>query len=58
MSGPAPGRYCLKTCYCGQCPHWQPYKLTGWEWSRLLDYLHHPPRKYTPSWWKDPLGKV
>lgn len=22
--GPAPGRYCLATCYCGGCSHWQP----------------------------------
>lgn len=21
---PAPGRYCLAVCYCGDCPHYQP----------------------------------
>ena len=21
---PAPGRYCLATCYCGECPHYAP----------------------------------
>jgi hypothetical protein len=20
----APGRYCLATCYCGECDHWKP----------------------------------
>lgn len=20
----APGRYCLATCYCGECPHYKP----------------------------------
>lgn len=22
----APGRYCLATCYCGECPHYEPIK--------------------------------
>ena len=26
--------------------------------ARLLDYLAHPPRKHTPSWYRDPLGRV
>ena len=26
MSDLAPGRYCLATCYCGQCPHYEPIK--------------------------------
>ena len=24
MSKPAPGRYCLATCYCGECAHYVP----------------------------------
>ena len=24
MSKPAPGRYCLAVCYCGQCAHYVP----------------------------------
>lgn len=23
MSKPAPGRYCLAVCYCGECPHYK-----------------------------------
>ncbi len=53
----APGRYCLATCYCGECPHWQPFTLTDTERNRLLYYLTHPPRKYTPGWWREPLGQ-
>lgn len=22
--GPNPDRYCLRTCFCGSCPHWVP----------------------------------
>ena len=54
---PAAGRYCLAVCYCGQCPTWQDHALTATEHARLLDYLAHPPRKHTPSWYRDPLGR-
>lgn len=54
---PASGRYCLATCYCGQCPTWQDSTLSAADVARLLDYLAHPPRKYTPSWYRDPLGR-
>jgi hypothetical protein len=40
----APGRYCLAVCYCGHCPHWRPYRLTGAQVSRLTMYLRNPPR--------------
>ena len=40
----APSRYCLRTCYCGTCPHWRPYRLSGAEISRLTAYLRHAPR--------------
>ncbi|MET9313811.1 hypothetical protein ABZX12_18520 [Kribbella sp. NPDC003505] len=53
----APGRYCLAVCYCGNCPHWQPFELTPAERARMLHTLAHPPRKYTPSWYRDPLGR-
>lgn len=53
----APGRYCLNACYCGECPHWQAFTLTATERGRLLDYLSHPPRKYTSSWYREPLGQ-
>ena len=26
MSDPAPGRYCLATCYCGECDHYVPIR--------------------------------
>ncbi|WP_406046573.1 hypothetical protein [Kribbella sp. NBC_00889] len=51
------GRYCLAVCYCGQCPQWQAAALSAAERARLLDYLAHPPRKQTPSWYRDPLGR-
>ena len=25
---PAPSRYCLAVCYCGDCPHYKPIKRT------------------------------
>jgi hypothetical protein len=28
VSAPAPGRYCLAVCYCGDCPHFVPLKRT------------------------------
>jgi hypothetical protein len=59
----APGRYCLATCYCRLCDHWQPYELTDQERRRLLAYLKAPPAyrsgtsKQAPSYRRDPLGK-
>jgi len=29
MSAPAPGRYCLAVCYCGDCPHYKPLVRTS-----------------------------
>lgn len=29
MSKPAPGRYCLAVCYCGECPHYKPLVRTS-----------------------------
>ena len=54
----APGRYCLAVCYCGRCPHYQPYAMTRAEWLVLCRCLAHPPRKHTPSWWADPSGQA
>jgi len=56
----APGRYCLAVCYCGQCSHYEAFRLTGQQWSTLLDYLENPRRrtKWTPSWLRDPNGFV
>lgn len=58
MTGVAPGRYCLATCYCGECPHYVPYRLTGREASQLFSYLRNRAggRPYTPSWWAEPPG--
>ena len=54
----AAGRYCLAVCYCGQCPQWYDGRaLSAADRARLLDYLAHPPRKHTPSWYRDPLGR-
>lgn len=25
---PAPSRYCLAVCYCGDCPHYKPIRRT------------------------------
>ena len=50
------GRYCLAVCYCGTCPHHVPYELTTAERAQLINVLSHPPRKYTASWYRDPLG--
>lgn len=29
MTTPAPGRYCLAVCYCGECPHYKPLRRTS-----------------------------
>jgi hypothetical protein len=26
VSDPAPGRYCLATCFCGECDHYVPIR--------------------------------
>lgn len=38
-SKPAPGRYCLRICYCGQCPHYEPFKLSDEQIRRLTNAL-------------------
>lgn len=54
----AEGRYCLAICWCGCCPHHQPFELTAQQRAQILHVLGHPSRKYTPAWYRDPLGKV
>lgn len=54
----APGRYCLATCYCGACSHYKPFELTPAQRAAVLHALGHPSRKYTPAWYRDPIGKV
>ena len=44
MSKLTPGRYCLAVCYCRQCPHYVPYRLSGAQISRLTAYLQKAPR--------------
>jgi hypothetical protein len=43
----APGRYCLATCYCGQCPHYRPITRTAREVRQLADQLST--RRYNPN---------
>lgn len=54
----SPGRYCLATCYCGECDHYEQFVLTATQRAQILHVLSHPSRKYTPAWYRDPLGTV
>jgi hypothetical protein len=49
VSEPAPGRYCLAVCYCGECPHFKPLTRTS-ERDDLGPSLTIPPR---PNAWAD-----
>ena len=44
---PAPGRYCLAVCYCGECSHYKPLMRTS-DRADLGPSLTIPPR--TNAW--------
>jgi hypothetical protein len=42
----APGRYCLATCYCGECDHYVPIRRHDeHDPEPLADVIHLPERK-------------
>ena len=44
---PAPGRYCLARCYCGECDHYVPMPQPDADTGRLADVIYLPEPRAT-----------